>query len=85
MLGMAIVSADVYQVTRGGNPHVVLYIVGVLFAFAGGYVLTPTLADAFADRVKGFLPFVKGGDRFYDPPADEDKKDPAVRPPEGLG
>jgi hypothetical protein len=71
--GLAIVLADVHVAyLKQDSAHAINLIVGVLIAFGGGYVMMPTLADAFA----GLWP---GGMRRSDPPAD-----PNVPPPPSI-
>jgi hypothetical protein len=82
--GLAIVMADVHVAyLKQDSAHAINLIVGVLIAFGGGYVMMPTLADAFADAVVKRIPKIAGlwpgGMRRSDPPAD-----PNVPPPPSI-
>lgn len=84
MVGLAIVLADIHVAyLQRDSAHTINIVVGVLIAFAGGYVMMPTLADAFAEAVVKRIPSLAsmwpGGLRRTDPPAQ-----PGVPPPPSV-
>jgi hypothetical protein len=73
IVGLLIVLADVHVAyLERGAAHIVNIVVGVLIAWAGGYAMMPTLADAFADglikRIPALASVWPGGKRAMDPP-----------------
>lgn len=75
LVGLLVVLADIHVAyLERGAAHTLNIVVGMLIAFAGGYVMMPTVADAFADAVLKRIPALAsiwpGGARRYDPPAD---------------
>src|SRR5215204_5206942 len=73
VFGIAVIGLDIHVAyLKQAAAHLTNIIVGALFAFAGGYVMMPTLADAFADAVVKRIPALAsvwpGGLRKSDPP-----------------
>jgi membrane-bound ClpP family serine protease len=84
IVGLVIVLADVHVAYLArGAAHTINIVVGLLIAFAGGYVMLPTVADAFADTILKRIPALQtlwpGGMRRTDPPPD-----PNVPPPPSV-
>jgi hypothetical protein len=84
LAGLAIVLADIHVAyLQRDSAHTLNVIAGMLIAFAGGYVMLPTVADAFADSVLKRIPALQsiwpGGMRRTDPPPD-----PNVPPPPSV-
>jgi hypothetical protein len=84
VFGIAIVGLDVHVAyLQQIAAHWTNIIIGTVFAFAGGYVMVPTIADALADAILKRIPALAslwpGGMRRTDPPAD-----PNVPPPPSV-
>ena len=74
LIGLVIVLADIrVAYLQRDSAHTLNIVAGMLIAFAGGYVMVPTIADAFADAVLKRIPALAslwpGGMRRTDPPA----------------
>ena len=75
IVGLAIILADVHVAyVQRDSAHMLNVVLGVVVVFAGGYVMMPTMADAFADSVLKRIPALAslwpGGMRRSDPPAE---------------
>lgn len=73
VVGLLIILADIHVAyLERGAAHTINIVVGVLIVFGGGYVMLPTVADAFADSVLKRIPALAslwpGGLRKSDPP-----------------
>ena len=73
VFGIAIIGLDVHVAyLRQIAAHWTNVIIGAVIAFAGGYVMMPTLADALADslikRIPSLASVWPGGLRKTDPP-----------------
>lgn len=73
LIGLVIVMADIHVAyLERGAAHTINIVVGMVIAFGGGYVMMPTVADAFADAVLKRIPSLAslwpGGLRATDPP-----------------
>lgn len=94
MFGLVLFSVGLYlavfdihiTISKGLSPHYFTIVFASMLMFAGGYVMTPSVADAIATRVARFLdPLldrIPGGRRRTDPPA-PGPADPLEEPPPG--
>lgn len=84
VVGIVVLLADVHVAyVEKSSAHTLNVIVGSAIIFAGGYVMQPALADAFAKSLIEKVPALEslwpGGLRKYDPPPQ-----PGVAPPPSV-